>query len=201
MSALPAPRVVPTLAPKLEKTRRSALDWQRAALELIAEQGVSAVAVETLARRMSVTKGSFYWHFASRDALLSAALAQWEKQDQEALRAMLSEVKQPKERLRELFRRTSRRRTTHAIYAALIAAREHPLACDVLQRTTERRMAFLAAEFVALGMSAGEAQHRARLTYAAYVGFVQLTPHSDSARLSTEQYDAYVEHTISTLIP
>src|SRR3546814_8458026 len=50
--------------------RLSAEDWAQAALDLIAEQGVSAVAVEPLARRLGVTKGSFYWHFPSREALL-----------------------------------------------------------------------------------------------------------------------------------
>jgi len=46
----------------------------QAALEQIAEQGVLAVAVEPLARRLGVTKGSFYWIFPSREALLVAAL-------------------------------------------------------------------------------------------------------------------------------
>src|SRR5690606_7033358 len=58
--------------------RLSAADWAQAALDVIAEQGVSAVAVEPLARRLGVTKGSFYWHFPSRDALLQAALERWE---------------------------------------------------------------------------------------------------------------------------
>ena len=38
-------------------------DWASEALEQIAEQGVASVAVELLARRLGVTKGSFYWHF------------------------------------------------------------------------------------------------------------------------------------------
>ena len=53
--------------------RLSADDWAREALEQIAETGVSSVAVEPLARRLGVTKGSFYWHFPSREALLQAA--------------------------------------------------------------------------------------------------------------------------------
>ena len=59
--------------------RLSADDWAREALDQIAEQGVASVAVEPLARRLGVTKGSFYWHFPSRDALLQAALERWER--------------------------------------------------------------------------------------------------------------------------
>ncbi|MBP8098362.1 MAG: helix-turn-helix transcriptional regulator, partial [Arenimonas sp.] len=62
------------IEPKIEKPRLSAEDWARAALDVIAEQGLAAVAVEPLARRLGVTKGSFYWHFPSREALLVAAL-------------------------------------------------------------------------------------------------------------------------------
>src|SRR5438093_1037350 len=56
----------------------SAGDWARAALEMLAQRGIEAVAVEVLAQRLRVTKGSFYWHFRSRAALLEAALREWE---------------------------------------------------------------------------------------------------------------------------
>ncbi|HXD37565.1 MAG TPA: helix-turn-helix domain-containing protein, partial [Rhodanobacter sp.] len=64
---------------KPERNRLSAEDWELAALQLIAEQGVGALAVEALARRLGVTKGSFYWHFRTREALLQAALERWEQ--------------------------------------------------------------------------------------------------------------------------
>lgn len=64
-----------------EKTDRAprlrAVDWAQAALDVVATDGVNAVAVEPLARKLGVTKGSFYWHFPSRDALLHAALERW----------------------------------------------------------------------------------------------------------------------------
>ncbi|HEX7111773.1 MAG TPA: helix-turn-helix domain-containing protein, partial [Mizugakiibacter sp.] len=56
-------------ATKQERSRLSADDWELGALDLIAEQGVNALAVEALARRLGVTKGSFYWHFRTREAL------------------------------------------------------------------------------------------------------------------------------------
>jgi len=45
---------------KFERTRLSAADWEQAALDVVAEQGVAAVTVESLARQLGVTKGSFY---------------------------------------------------------------------------------------------------------------------------------------------
>ena len=61
-------------------------------MELIAEKGIRAVAVESLARDMGVTKGSFYWHFPNRDALLEQSLLRWEKRDQENLKASLGQI-------------------------------------------------------------------------------------------------------------
>ena len=60
-------------------------DWERAALQAIAESGMNAVAVEPLARRLGVTKGSFYWHFANREALMAAAITRWERDQLEDL--------------------------------------------------------------------------------------------------------------------
>jgi len=62
---------------KKERSTLSAGDWEQQALVLIAEKGIRAVAIESLARRMGVTKGSFYWHFPNRDALLEQSLLRW----------------------------------------------------------------------------------------------------------------------------
>src|SRR5258708_23177360 len=55
-------------------------DWTTAALGGIADGGLAAVGVEPLAARLGATKGSFYWHFENRDALLEAAIGRWEKE-------------------------------------------------------------------------------------------------------------------------
>lgn len=52
-------------------------DWVEAALELLVRDGIEAVQITVLARHLKVTRGSFYWHFESREALLTALLAEW----------------------------------------------------------------------------------------------------------------------------
>ena len=47
--------VTQAIAKKRERSTLSAGDWEQQALVLIAEQGIRAVAVELLARRMGVT--------------------------------------------------------------------------------------------------------------------------------------------------
>lgn len=55
-------------------------DWMRAARLALLEGGVGSVRVEKLARELGVTKGSFYWHFSDRGALLEALLEEWESE-------------------------------------------------------------------------------------------------------------------------
>ena len=187
---------------RIERTGRlCADDWAQAALDLIAEQGVAAVAVEPLARRLGVTKGSFYWHFPSRDALLQAALERWEKVEQETVFGSLEAVSDPRERLRALFHLVAHEATSHVIYSELLKALDHPAVAPVINRVSQRRFDYLAASFRQAGLARGDAQHRARLAYAAYVGFLQLSLQVHQPRLQHDEFEAYVEHVMATLIP
>jgi AcrR family transcriptional regulator len=182
-------------------SRLSAEDWARAALDLIAEQGVSSVAVEPLARRLGVTKGSFYWHFPSRDALLQAALERWELFEQEQVFGSLEEVPDPRARLRQLFQVVAHEVQPHVVYSELLKALDHPMVRPVIDRVSQRRMDYLIASFRQAGLSSTDARHRARLAYAAYVGFIQLSLQLQQPRQAREDFEAYVEHVIETLIP
>lgn len=181
--------------------RLSADDWAREALEQIAEQGVASVAVEPLARRLGVTKGSFYWHFPSRDALLQAALERWESAEQELVFGSLEQVADPRERLRALFRLVAHEVKSHVIYSELLKALDHPAVSPVIGRVSQRRLDYLTASFRQAGLSRTAAQHRARLAYAAYVGFLQLSLQLPHPRLQQDEFEAYVEHVMQTLIP
>ncbi|MBA3487201.1 MAG: TetR/AcrR family transcriptional regulator [Lysobacter sp.] len=189
-------------APKPERSGRlRAEDWAQAALDLIAEQGVAAVAVEPLARRLGVTKGSFYWHFPSRDALLVAALERWEKVEQETVFGQLEAIADPGQRLRALFGVVAHEYKSHVIYSELLKALDHPAVQPVIGRVSQRRLDYLTASFRQAGISRTDAQHRARLAYAAYVGFLQLNLQLHQTRLQHDEFEAYVEHVMATLIP
>ena len=188
-------------AQKNERTTLSAADWERAALDLIAEQGIGAMAIEPLARRMGITKGSFYWHFSSREALLEQALLRWEEHDGRNLNASLGEIDNPRDRLISFFRRVGKEKLTHEVYSELCAAAGHPHVEPVLERVAERRMAHLSAAFEEMGFDPIRARNQARLTYSVYLGFLQLQRQHQTPSLSSEEFDAYIEHVIATLIP
>lgn len=205
MVTLPKMTTATDTAPVAEKPERkgrlSAEDWAQAALHLIAEQGVAAVAVEPLARRLGVTKGSFYWHFPSRDALLQAALERWESIEQQSVFGMLEAVPDPRQRLRDLFQMVAHEVTSHIIFSALLKALDHPIVRPVMERVSQRRLDYLTASFRQAGLTRSDAQHRARLVYAAYVGFLQLQLQLQQAKPPREELEAYVEHMMAVVIP
>jgi AcrR family transcriptional regulator len=184
-----------------ERTTLSAADWEQAALNMIAERGIRALSVESLARRLGITKGSFYWHFSNRKSLLEQALGRWEKHDARNLNTSLGAIIDPRERLISFFRRVGRERLTHEVFSALCAATDHPQVEPVLERVANRRMKHIAKAFEELGMDPASAAHRARLTYSVYLGFLQLQRQHQTPSLSSEAFEAYIEHVIATLIP
>jgi AcrR family transcriptional regulator len=171
------------VAAKTERNGRlSADDWAQAALDLIAEQGVAAVAVEPLAR-------------------LAAALERWESVEQETVFGQLEAVSDPRNRLRALFQLVAHEVKPHKIYSELLKALDHPAVGPVIGRVSQRRLDYLAASFRQTGLARTDAQHRARLAYAAYVGFLQLRLQLHHPRLAHDEFEAYVEHVMETLIP
>jgi len=195
-----AVRPITTTTPSAEKSTLSASDWEQAALDLIAEKGVSALAVEPLARRLGITKGSFYWHFASRDELLEQALKRWERRDVEHLARSLDSDEAAADRLAEFILRTSRQNRSHQIHAALCAASDHPRVKPVIERITQRRLKYLGKAFRELGMDDDAARHRARLTYTSYVGYIQLQIRGMAPERGSDEFEAYVRHAIQTLL-
>ena len=54
------------------QTRTPQSTWIEAGLQALAAGGPDAVRVDLLAKTLGVTRGGFYWHFASRQVFLDA---------------------------------------------------------------------------------------------------------------------------------
>ena len=59
-------------------SRLSRDEWLAGAFRVLAERGPGAMGISVLSKALGVTKGSFYWHFDSRQALLDAMFSSWE---------------------------------------------------------------------------------------------------------------------------
>jgi AcrR family transcriptional regulator len=149
-------------------------DWARAALAAIARGGIAAVAVENVAADLGATKGSFYWHFKNRDALIRAALEEWERSRTEAVIEELELEPAPAERLRKLLEAAFERSPADRVEIALLADPGHPAATAAVRRVAQRRIAYIAEQLEKLGYDRGDARDRAVVLYYVYTGHLQM---------------------------
>ena len=59
--------------------RLSKEEWLARALEVLGKKGAGELTIESLARRLGVTKGSFYWHFKDRADFFRQLIEFWDE--------------------------------------------------------------------------------------------------------------------------
>ncbi|MCG8925041.1 TetR/AcrR family transcriptional regulator [Lentzea sp. CC55] len=185
----------------MAKQRLSKQDWLHAALDALAEGGVAAVAVEPLAQRLGVTRGSFYWHFADRNALLREALEWWELQGTEMVIERVNAITDPRQRLRTLLHIAIVEDPTSGLEPALVAHAGDPAVAPALHRVTQRRVAFLAEVYAEIGLPAAKARYRAISAYSAYVGWMQLKRATPSVLPEIADDPDALTHFVEQLVP
>ena len=175
-------------------------EWIQEALAVLADVGVEGVRVEPLAKRVGVTKGSFYHHFADRDDLLRAVLDGWFEQATLHVIELVNEhSRRPEERLRHLLQMAvdpvACERMRFVDVGIRDWARRDRRAAAVLEAMDAKRCEYIAERLRALGCEASEAGFRAFLVYSYILGEVQMArADSHEARLQR------VEHCLAQLV-
>jgi AcrR family transcriptional regulator len=181
----------------------SAQDWTAAALDALARGGLAAVAVEPLAKSLGTTKGSFYWHFADRNALIEAALERWEQRDTDRVIAVAEQAPDVASRLRHLLRlvftAVQGDAAAGSVELALQANVSNPLVARTLARVTAQRLAYLNSLFTELGLSKDRARDRSLLAYAAFLGHAQLAHSTPELMPVGKALSTHVDQVIETL--
>ena len=178
------------------KKPRTPLDrdaWVAGATEVLAEEGIAGLRVEVLAKRLKVTKGSFYWHFTDRRDLLLAVLSHWKEG---RIRDIIKQTRaQPGHELAQIYHvidvySASRSRRGMLIELAVRDwARRDPEASVIVAEVDDVRLRCARDLFLACGVPMDEASSRCMLLYA-YVFGVSLMIYekfdTDVARLKRD---------------
>jgi AcrR family transcriptional regulator len=171
------PRLQPPLTPH---------DWIRAAFRALASDGVSAIKAEVLAKQLSATKGSFYWHFKDVPSFHRDMLELWES---EATRGIMDQVRDSATdgpaRL-VLLSHIVATMNANNDYGGLSAepsirdwARYNTAAAAALRRVDETRIGFVTGLFQDSGFAEPDARHRAEIFYAGFVGLQGIAAFSE----------------------
>ncbi len=160
---------------KVRNGRLEKLDWLELALKTLAEESVDKVLVVPLAKKLGVTKGSFYWHFKSRDEFLMEVLALWrERATRRIIDIVNARSDDPAERLAYLFKiavQTKYESPGGSLELAIRAwARLDPQARRVVALVDDERLDYLTEQYVQLGFTEDEARTRALMQYSFSTG-------------------------------
>jgi AcrR family transcriptional regulator len=156
---------------KKKPPRLSREDWIDAARKQLVTAGVEEVKIDRLARKLKVTRGSFYWHFKNRKDLLDSVLKVWEDHKQR-------ELTQAQQRWTEMgpvevARIWLSEDPTYPAFDMAIRfwAWKSPAVAKIVSAIDSRWITFLAERFVQEGQSERESTARARLIYFQQVGY------------------------------
>lgn len=148
--------------------------WIKAASDTLAEHGVAGLRVETLAKKLGVTKGSFYWHFKDRRDLQDAVLARWkEGRISDIRKQTAAEPGKENEALRhtiEVYASPRNRKGIPIELAVRDWARRDARAAAVVAEVDAERLACSYRLFIACGLTDAEARARSVMLYAYVFG-------------------------------
>ncbi len=169
------------MAPPIKTPRER---WIQEGLSALAEGGPDKVRIEVLAERIGVSKGGFYGHFDNRDALLHALLDAWEQGIVEEVIALLDDTGDARTRLTRLFDiATSSSNWLRVDLAIRDWARRDRAVAARLARIDDRRMSYLRSQFREITDDHVDAEARALLAAALWVGAHYFTAgHGDLRR-------------------
>jgi AcrR family transcriptional regulator len=149
--------------------RLTADDWINHALATLAREGSEALKADVLARRLGVSRGSFYWHFTDLASFHGQVIRHWKQRATEAIIADIEQHASHEARLDALLR--------HAFgHGAAVEIRMRSWAdssVDAARAVGEidrRRREYIERLLVEAGVRPTAAETRAQLLYWTYLG-------------------------------
>ncbi len=164
--------------------RGSPEGWLEAAYQALLESGVDSVKILPLAKRLNLSRTSFYWFFKDREELLSALVARWRDKNtggivkqSEAYAESLAEAMLNVFDCwlnKELF-------DSQFEFAVRSWALQSPEILEEVHRADQIRVDALKRMFMRFGYEDGPADVRARTTYLVQIGYISMQSSEDIA--------------------
>lgn len=156
-----------------KRDRMSRAEWLEAALEAMARMGRGPSSIDELVAEIGVTKGSFYWHFESREDFLETLLSYWvEELTIGVVERMRSQGGSAEDRLLVIAENvTASNRAKYDVAMHAWAQREARVA-EAVERAETLRLETVRGLFFEMGFRAEELEMRTR-TFVVFYSFDQ----------------------------
>ncbi len=153
-----------------ENKQQSAESWLQAGLDVLNDEGINSVKVLLLAKKLGVTRGSFYWHFENREDLLHQMLAYWEVYLTDTVIDQAKQVSgSAQDKLRDVLNNVMLNRQERYDTAIIAWSRFDEAAAKCHTRVVRKRLRYLVSLLTETGMNSETARFRARVAYSLLV--------------------------------
>ncbi len=158
--------------------------WLEAAYDALLESGVEAVKILPLAKRLNLSRTSFYWFFKDREELLAALVARWrEKNTGNMVKRSEAYAETIAEAMLNVFDCWLDKDLFDAQFE--FAVRSWALQSeDILEevrQADQARLEALSRMFMHFGFAEAAADVRARTTYLVQIGYISMQSREDIA--------------------
>ena len=164
--------------------RGSQEGWLDSAYEALLESGVDSVKILPLAKKLNLSRTSFYWFFKDREELLAALLSRWREKNTGSI---LRQSEAYAETLAEAMLNVFDCWLDSSLFDSKFefAVRSWALQSDdilaELRKADQMRMEALSRMFMRFGHPENTADVRARTTYLVQIGYISMQVEEDVA--------------------
>jgi AcrR family transcriptional regulator len=144
-------------------------DWIDFALARLAHEGFQALKADVLARKLGISRGSFYWHFSDLNAFHDRLIKHWKQTATEAIIADIERYESSEQRLDALLRHAFGRRGSVEIRMRTWAE-SNAEAARAVSDIDSRRQEYIQQLLVEAGITPSLATTRTQILYWAYLG-------------------------------
>jgi AcrR family transcriptional regulator len=151
-------------------------DWMLKALHIFITEGIDAVRITRLADELSVTRGSFYWHFENREDLIDALVGYWRDKNTRAISDAMDNASSLSDGIFRFFETCldSAEFDPRLDLAVREWARRSPSIRNQVDEADQLRIEAFRSFFCRFGYEMPEALIRARTIYFSQIGFYAL---------------------------
>jgi AcrR family transcriptional regulator len=166
--------------------RLTAQDWIEFGLARLAHEGFGALKADVLARKLGVSRGSFYWHFADLGRFHERVINHWKQVATEAIIADIERYESHEDRLDALLRHAFGQSV--ALEIRMRAWAEHNAeVARALDDIDRRRRRYIEQLLLEVGIAPPLAATRTQVLYWTYLGAAW-----SRSRLTGERLDRIV---------
>ena len=164
--------------------RGSQEGWLEAAYDALLESGVESVKILPLAKRLNLSRTSFYWFFKDREELLSALISRWrDKNTGNLVKQSQAYAETLAEAMLNVFDCWLSKDLFDSQFEFAVRswALQSPDILAEVQEADQTRMEAIGRMFMRFGYDEGAADVRARTTYLVQIGYISMQSREDIA--------------------